>query len=177
MAAITASTWAASTAKSKRDYVTPTTGGNYWYYALNAGTTDTSEPVWPTTPGVTVVDNDITWQCVAVLQLVPDFTYSWASADDTVIVDFEGGYEQRTSGVRGIRKTFQCQFVNRPAADKTTMEAFELAQWGRRYTFIYLDPVDSAYYRVRFVDAGITFSKDNPATVFSWSFALTERIE
>ena len=42
--------------------VRPTVLNGHAYIALNDGTSGASEPVWPTGPGSTVVDNDITWQ-------------------------------------------------------------------------------------------------------------------
>jgi hypothetical protein len=56
------SAWAGSTAKSEGDIVIPTTRNGRRYRAQGGGTTDSSEPTWPTTDGGTVVDNDITWE-------------------------------------------------------------------------------------------------------------------
>jgi len=53
--------WQASTAYSAGDMVRPTTDNDFVYYALNDGTSGSSEPSWPTTQGATVTDNDITW--------------------------------------------------------------------------------------------------------------------
>ena len=58
---VSSTTWAASTAKSKGDIVTPTTPNGVYYYAKNGGTTDATEPTWSETNGALIVDNDITW--------------------------------------------------------------------------------------------------------------------
>ena len=55
--------WAASTAYSKGDFRAPTIDNGYWYEVTVAGTSGTSEPTWPTTPGDTVVDGTVTWTC------------------------------------------------------------------------------------------------------------------
>lgn len=61
----TASAWAASTAYSVGDYVIPTTANGHIYKCTVAGTSGSSEPVWPTTDGNIVVDGGVTWECVA----------------------------------------------------------------------------------------------------------------
>lgn len=65
--------WAASTAVAASALVRPTvvTGNGLVFRALNAGTTGTTQPVWPTTFGGTVVDGTVTWR--AVSQVTGDF--------------------------------------------------------------------------------------------------------
>lgn len=59
--------WAAATAKVAGHHVAP--GNGYYYTALDDGTTHaTTEPIWPTTIGQTVVDNGITWTCSGLYQ-------------------------------------------------------------------------------------------------------------
>jgi hypothetical protein len=55
--------WAASTAYSEDDYVIPTTPNGYYYRCITAGTSGSSEPIWPTTLGETVSDGTVTWRC------------------------------------------------------------------------------------------------------------------
>ena len=58
-----ASYWNPSTAYAANDVARPVTGGGGFYFrATNAGTSGASEPAWPTTFGLTVVDGTITWQ-------------------------------------------------------------------------------------------------------------------
>lgn len=57
--------WNASTAYSLDDESIPDASQNgYTYRVTVAGTSGGSEPEWPTTIGNTVVDNEITWECV-----------------------------------------------------------------------------------------------------------------
>jgi hypothetical protein len=56
------SAWAAETSYSEGDIVVPTSRNGRRYRAKNDGTSDTSEPSWPTTDGEEVSDNDITWE-------------------------------------------------------------------------------------------------------------------
>lgn len=53
--------WKPGKAFSENAAAVSTVWGDYWYKALNAGTTGTVEPVWPTKLGKTVVDGSITW--------------------------------------------------------------------------------------------------------------------
>lgn len=57
--------WQASTAYALGDAVRPVTRNGYVYECTAAGTTGSSEPTWPTTPGNTVVDGSVTWTCRA----------------------------------------------------------------------------------------------------------------
>ncbi|MCP4639457.1 MAG: hypothetical protein GY851_03440 [bacterium] len=59
--------WVASTAYTKREWVTPTGGpASYAYECTTAGTSDATEPAsWPTTPGDTQSDGGVTWTCRA----------------------------------------------------------------------------------------------------------------
>jgi hypothetical protein len=60
--------WAASTAYSLGDIVVPKGAGQgaengFRYECTTAGTSDASEPTWPTVEGETVDDNTVTWTC------------------------------------------------------------------------------------------------------------------
>ena len=58
-------TWTAAASIASGARIRPSTTNNRIYQAGGAGTTDATEPTWPTTVGDTVVDNDITWTCLA----------------------------------------------------------------------------------------------------------------
>lgn len=56
------SVWAASTSYAVGDIVRQDVGGiDYIYQATTAGSSGTTAPTWPTAPGATVVDNEVTW--------------------------------------------------------------------------------------------------------------------
>ena len=57
--------WAAGAAIASGAVRRPTSTNNRVYQAGGAGTTGATEPTWPTTIGDAVVDNDITWTCLA----------------------------------------------------------------------------------------------------------------
>lgn len=61
----TTTPWVTGITKARGNFVVPTVDNGFIYECTNAegGTTDAGEPTWPTTPGNTVVDNDITWTC------------------------------------------------------------------------------------------------------------------
>lgn len=68
---ISGETWVASTDYIVGDYVQPTTpNNNFTYRCTTAGTSDSSEPTWPTTAGNTVNDNTAVWTAV-------DFDYEY----------------------------------------------------------------------------------------------------
>lgn len=73
-----ASAWSATTAYGGTGeplYAVPTVANTYYYKATTAGTSDASEPTWPTTLGDTVVDGTVTWTCIALIELVADTDY------------------------------------------------------------------------------------------------------
>ena len=72
-----ATQWAASTAYTVDRIVRPTTGNGKLYRVAVAGTSAGSQPTWPTTVGLTVVDGGVTWECVGSGIIVFD-------ADDAV---------------------------------------------------------------------------------------------
>lgn len=47
-----------------------TGSGIYWFKAAVAGTSDVTEPTWPTTLGGTVVDGTVTWKAIRARRLV-----------------------------------------------------------------------------------------------------------
>ncbi len=72
-----ASAWVATTAYALGDWVEPISPTGFAFKATVAGTSDASEPTWPTTEGDTVVDATVTWttyligtQADEIMQLV-----------------------------------------------------------------------------------------------------------
>lgn len=55
------SSWAASTAYSLDDVRVPTTPNGHKYKCTTAGTSDATEPTWPTGSGATVMDGTVEW--------------------------------------------------------------------------------------------------------------------
>lgn len=56
--------WTSGTSYEVGDLVKPTTPNGHIYECISAGTSDSSEPTWPTTDGNTVTDNTVTWECI-----------------------------------------------------------------------------------------------------------------
>jgi len=78
--------WVAEATYSVGDVVNPTVPNGFKYESQSDGDADDEEPVWPTTPGDSVVDGDITWVCVLTrcirpemkeLVLIPQGTVYW----------------------------------------------------------------------------------------------------
>lgn len=59
----TYSDWVLSTAYTIADRVVPTTANGFFYEATTTGSSNSTEPTWPTTLGDTVVDSGVTWEC------------------------------------------------------------------------------------------------------------------
>jgi hypothetical protein len=59
------SIWLASLVTTVGTMVRPTTPNAYVYRCTVAGTRAVGEPTWPTTPGTTVADGTVTWQCLS----------------------------------------------------------------------------------------------------------------
>lgn len=55
--------WQATTAYTLGNVRVPTVSNGYRYEVTTAGTSDGSEPTWPTTVGATVADGTVTWTC------------------------------------------------------------------------------------------------------------------
>lgn len=66
--------WASTTAYTtgNNDYVVPSTPNGYIYQCATSGTSAGSEPSWPTTPGGTVTDGTVEWECVEAVD-----AYHW----------------------------------------------------------------------------------------------------
>jgi hypothetical protein len=58
--------WQATTAYGGSGGITirPTVGNTFTYSVASAGTSGSTEPVWPTTQGATVADGTIVWRCM-----------------------------------------------------------------------------------------------------------------
>ncbi len=70
----TASAWQASTAYSVGDFTIPTAANGHYYKCTTAGTSDVSEPTWPT-DGSTVTDGSAEWQDMGVIEYTKDTDY------------------------------------------------------------------------------------------------------
>lgn len=60
----TANNWFASTSYIAGDIIIPTVSNDFLYLCTVGGSSDLTEPTWPTTLGGAVSDNDITWVCI-----------------------------------------------------------------------------------------------------------------
>ena len=65
--AVAPSVWITATAYAEGDLVKPTTGNGRYYTCTTAGTTDTSEPTWTTSEGVTITDGTAVWTDTGLL--------------------------------------------------------------------------------------------------------------
>ena len=59
--------WAATTTYDLADEAKSTVDNGFWYECTTAGTSDGTEPTWPTTIGATVTDGSVVWTCEAIL--------------------------------------------------------------------------------------------------------------
>jgi hypothetical protein len=62
--------WFAATVYPLGDVVVPTVDNGFYYKVTVAGTSGGSQPVWPTTIGLTVTDGGVTWQCTGGAALI-----------------------------------------------------------------------------------------------------------
>lgn len=72
--------WLASTAYALGYSARPTTPNGYRYEVTTAGTSNSSEPTWPTTIGNTVTDGTVVWTCVAEERTVDEITLALTEA-------------------------------------------------------------------------------------------------
>lgn len=72
MSLLTSHDWAPSTTYVPFQYVRPTTENGFQYRCIDGGVSaPADEPVWPTTPGATIVDDGVTWQCLNPTDQIP----------------------------------------------------------------------------------------------------------
>lgn len=94
----TGPTWRPNRVYTEGDLVRPDTPNGYVYQA-SAGTTDGSEPAWPTTTGDTVVDNTVTWTCLAEsaanVQIALDSTTQSVVDESAAPTDVTFAYKDR----------------------------------------------------------------------------------
>ena len=86
--------WAASTTYNVGDAVRPVTRNGYVYVCKTAGTSGTEEPAWPTTPGQTVTDNTVEWECFENFTLC---AVDMAPGDYTIEETDDGGLQIKTA--------------------------------------------------------------------------------
>jgi hypothetical protein len=96
--------WAASTAYVLGNIRTPLAGaGNGFFYEVTtAGTSDATEPTWPTVVGNTVVDGTVTWTCRASTVT----TAATATCLTANFTGFTGTFNAATSWTISLSLTF-----------------------------------------------------------------------
>lgn len=70
----TAVAWIASTAYVVGDFIIPTSANDHYYKCTTAGTSDSSEPTWPT-DGSTVTDATVVWTDMGVIEYTLETDY------------------------------------------------------------------------------------------------------
>lgn len=89
--------WTAATVVERgwwaRPVATPWEEGGLLFRTSASGTTDATEPTWPTTAGGTVTDNDITWTAIQA----PPLLYEWEEAVLGMVAVMHGGVEDLSS--------------------------------------------------------------------------------
>lgn len=90
--------WAPTTAYSLNQRRRPTQPNrNAWHYqCTTAGTSGSTEPTWPTTPGATVTDGTAVWTCSDL----EDTWYALQSINGTTLT-IDGVYTTQPGGARG----------------------------------------------------------------------------
>lgn len=68
----------------------PTTLNGYLYKVITGGTTNATEPTWPTTVGQTVVDGTVTWLCVSEDLTSANMTWDSVNSEWTALPDLPG---------------------------------------------------------------------------------------
>lgn len=123
--------WQATTAYAEDDIVVPTTENGHRYKCTTAGTSDSSEPTWPTDKAGTVTDGTVTWteDGISADKILGIGTWtisggSYAELDDSEFCDDD----MKTK--RGIRTGADVTFAGNYKSDDTTgQDAIRLAYW------------------------------------------------
>ena len=123
--------WAADTAYSVDDVTKPTTLNSLWYKCTVAGTSHaTTEPVWPTDVGDTIVDEGATWECIEdeywyefkislpnLKVIDPDAAISGPGKIPVSLSFKVLGTDTAPTGMTGITKPFQIDVQNTMSTD------------------------------------------------------------
>lgn len=93
---LVAGVWSSGTTYGVGAYVVPTSFVNNGYYfrAISGGVSGGSQPAWPSTPGVNVVDGGLTWTCVGRNGTMPQLNRNIdslfnAGQPQTLFLDFD----------------------------------------------------------------------------------------
>ena len=84
------------------------------------------------------------------LPVVPDFPVLETIRHNTLVSEFENGFEQRRSKWASPLREFSLSWKNRSQADYDSLSAFFNTKLGAFGTFTFESPNDSAEYTVRF---------------------------
>lgn len=89
---VNVATWTGATVYPTVSLTKPTVSNSRYYSTTTGGTSGATEPVWPTTPGATIVDGTITWTALAfdgaaAIQLNGGFAYSLINISHNIIDD------------------------------------------------------------------------------------------
>jgi len=123
--------WAVATGYVVDDCVKPTTLNSFWYKCIVAGTSHaTTEPVWPTTVGETIVDEGVTWECMEdeyyyefklqfpnLKVIDPDAAISGPGKIPMSLSFKVLGTDTAPTGMTGITKPFQIDVQNKRTTD------------------------------------------------------------
>jgi hypothetical protein len=83
--------WVLSTAYVAGQQVVPRTLNGWVYQCVTAGTTNSSQPTWPTTLGANVTDGSVVWRCETTDAGVTNLRLSLVPADTTALTDWGYG--------------------------------------------------------------------------------------
>lgn len=120
--------WAATTAYAVGDWAKPTSGylrGDLLFECTTAGTSDGTEPTWPTTEGGTVTDSDVVWTA-RVAEEMPDDLQDAALL--TVIDWFRGGLSIPSGVKRERDEGFEIEYFDGGSASPLPSYAQRVAE-------------------------------------------------
>lgn len=109
---LTSKAWAPGTAYQSFQYVL---AGDLRARVLQPGTSGSSEPAWPTSPGETVTDGSVIWETLAVNDSVP---FTVGTVDGQPLVAMETAYIQDAAITTA---KIQDAFLDNLTADKGTL--------------------------------------------------------
>lgn len=99
-----ATAWAATTAYAVGDVRRPVSSNGHLYKAIVAGTSAGSEPTWPTTADLQVVDSGVTWREIGRGQVaLSAATVTWTTGDPGTLTARWGVIYNRTPATDATR--------------------------------------------------------------------------
>ena len=107
------------------------------------------------------------------LSLTPDYVYDENVSYQTIVSQFESGYEQRRAKWSTPLRKFHLEYKNRSTSDMQTILSLFAEKLGKATAFNWTNPNDNTSYSVRFDTDDLKVS-NKAYGIYDFSFDLVQ---